>query len=524
MRIACLWIPAWSTEGVSPPVRPGSATPRASSVSAPTRRSGRRGSKVSSRVFNQVSAPVSNPLAEPDSPERAKLEATLLEVVPRLRIEARGRIWADIRGLDARRCVEGLCARLAEAGWPEVVAGVSALPVTAFVASSLQLPASGQNLEARSSKLEAPLHFVPVGAERSWLADHPLTVLEPDDSLRTLLEGVGIERCGQLAELARESVEVRFGAEGVALWRLARAEDARVLFGTPVGDRPGGSIDFVDYVVTDPARLLFTANALLTPVCEKLRVRGHHARRIRLRLGLANGQEWRRSLRAARPTASRERWLGMIRGELERLTVPDAVAAVHLEVEATEEAEARQGDLFDRGFATAGAVEAAIARLVEEQGPVVLTPSMSGHPLAERRTEWVDFDEQGHGAMGRWGDVRVGPPHGPEAPTPDGRIASTPHGPASVQSALTLQLHPEPLPIEVETAARRDHELPARYRERRGNWRPLVEAAGPDRLSGGQWEGGYAREYFRCVADDGALVWMFREPREQRWYLHGWWE
>ena len=45
----------------------------------------------------------------------------------------------------------------------------------------------------------------------------------------------------------------------------------------------------------------------------------------------------------------------------------------------------------------------------------------------------------------------------------------------------------------------------ARYRERRGRWRALVEAAGPDRLSGGHWEGGYAREYFRCVAEDGAL-------------------
>ena len=486
MRIACLWIPGWSIDEAS--------------VAGSSRVSRR----VSNRLFNQLATTPSNPLAEPDSPERAKLEAALLEVVPRLRIEGRGRIWADVRGLDARRCVEGLRSRLADAGWAEVGAGVSALPVTASIAA------------ARGPAIT----FVPVGRERDWLAEQSLEVLEPEASLQTLLAGVGIERCGELAVLPREAVEVRFGTEGVALWKLARGEDARMLFGSPAGDRPGGSIDFVDYGVTDPARLLFTANALLTPVCEKLKTRGHHARRIRLRLGLANGQEWRRSLRAARPTASRERWLGMIRGELERLTVPDAVAAVHLEVEATEEAEARQGDLFDRGFATAGAVEAAQARLVEEQGPVIVAPVVSGHPLAERRTDWADLEERGVGALERSSVER-----GAASLDEVGEREGAGNGSTLIaQGSLTLQLHAEPQPIEVETVPRRDHQLPTRYRERRGAWRGVTDAAGPDRLSGGQWEGGYAREYFRCVAEDGALVWLFREPREQRWYLHGWWE
>ena len=481
MRIACLWIPGWSTGGVSSQSR-GSLNTSLNTVSNPT-------------------GTASNPLAEPDSPERARLEAALLEVVPRLRIEGRGRVWADVRGLDAGRCVDRLRSCLSEAGWAEIGAGVSAQPVTAAVAAVTS----------------STLTYVPVGGEREWLASHPLSVLDPEDALLTLLGGVGIERCGELAALPREAVEVRFGVAGVALWRLARGEDERALFGKPVGERPGGSIDFVDYVVTDPARLLFTTNALLTPVCEKLQARGHHARRLRLRLGLANGQEWRRSLRAARPTASRERWLGMIRGELERLTVPDAVASVHLEVEATEEAEARQGDLFDRGFATANAVESALARLIEEQGPVVVAPSVLGHPLAERRTEWTDFDEQSVERSAS--SVRATGPVSMNAQS--SKLDAAP--PQAAPAALTLHLHPEPQPVEVDAAPRRDHELPTRYRERRGGWRAVVDAAGPDRRSGGQWEGGYAREYFRCVTEEGALVWLFREPREQRWYLHGWW-
>jgi hypothetical protein len=70
---------------------------------------------------------------------------------------------------------------------------------------------------------------------------------------------------------------------------------------------------------------------------------------------------------------------------------------------------------------------------------------------------------------------------------------------------------------------------PARYRDARG-WHDVVNAAGPDRVSGRAWDGKrtYAREYFRCVTREGVLVWLFRNARsakQQRgWYLHGWWD
>src|SRR5690606_28147430 len=106
----------------------------------------------------------------------------------------------------------------------------------------------------------------------------------------------------------------------------------------------------------DPERVLFTVNALIGRICDSLQARGIHARSLVLTLGLANGQEWRRTLRAARPTASRSAWLRLVRSLLEQLTVPDSIAGVALEVAATEAATAVQGDLFDAGFATASAV------------------------------------------------------------------------------------------------------------------------------------------------------------------------
>ena len=60
-------------------------------------------------------------------------------------------------------------------------------------------------------------------------------------------------------------------------------------------------------------------------------------------------------------------------------------------------------------------------------------------------------------------------------------------------------------PILVDTATRRDHEVPIRYRDDDG-WHDLVDVAGPDRVSGGEWESAFAREYFKCVREDGMLV------------------
>jgi hypothetical protein len=76
--------------------------------------------------------------------------------------------------------------------------------------------------------------------------------------------------------------------------------------------------------------------------------------------------------------------------------------------------------------------------------------------------------------------------------------------------------------------------VPIRYRDDDG-WHDLVDVAGPDRVSGGEWESAFAREYFKCVREDGMLVWMFvakderiadstREAKDHWWFLQGWWD
>jgi protein ImuB len=348
----------------------------------------------------------------------------------------------------------------------------------------------------------------------------PLAVLEPDEKLLVLLEGVGVETCGELAALDREAVEVRFGAEAVRLWRWSRGDDERRLFRPPPRETPQASLDFVDYVVTDPERLLFTANALLTNVCEALTETGAHTRRMTLTLSLANGERWTRSIGAARATASRTTWLRRVRSELERLTVPDAVTGVTVAAETADGAGAVQGDLFDAGFATAASVDDALERLVEVQGQVLVEPQGNGHPLAERRSTFAPAERSIARGRSPWRGEAKGWRRRRDSPERTSRPADE-RAPL-VAAGFTLQLLPEPRRVLVETIVRRDHIVPVRYRD--GTWRALLTAAGPERISGGQWESAFAREYYRCVDGNGLLVWIYRDGRDGEWYLHGWWD
>lgn len=434
--------------------------------------------------------------------DRERVVEELFERVPRIAVENTGRIWVDGKGLRSDEVASGIVERFRELGADEVRCGVAVTPVAAS-AAACGAGAGGVESVAR-------------GTDREYLSPLGLDVLEPDEKLLRLLEGVGIEKCGELAAVPRGAVEVRFGGEVVETWRRARAEDDRRLFRTGISNRPQASLDFVDYVVTDPERLVFTANALLGGLCETLSGRGAHARRMQLTLPLANGETWRKMLRPARPTASRSVWLRLVRGAIERLTVPDAVVGVSLEVRETESATAIQGDLFDAGFATVPVVEAALARLVEAQGPVVVRTELLAHPLAERRTSFVPVEPERiveHDTESR-------------AVVEKTRAWVEKNGEDTVsheeEPGLALQLLREPRPIRVEASERRDHAVPMRYHD--GDWKELATVAGPDRVSGGQWDAPYAREYFRGVTTEGILVWIYRDAREGRWYLHGWWD
>ena len=417
-----------------------------------------------------------------------RMAAAALKIVPRVAIDSgKGLIWADGKSLELTVICQDLETVIGEQTTAHIQLGVSIIPVAAEVAARYR-GRSGNSIPAVTK--------IPVGAEREFLRDIPIDILDPSPPLVNLFDGTGIETCGDLACLEQESVEVRFGAEGVHLWRLTRADDNRLIFAAMPRSLPQSSMDWVDYTLADPERLVFVINALVDNVSGALESQGLCAREMTLAFSLANRTAYEHLVRPSRSTASRKAWMRLIRTHLDRIELPDSVTGILLRVEAVTGEVERQGDIFDRGFATARATEETVAQLLDDQGAVIVVPSNTRHPLLEKRTKW-QTQEPAHAARAHMMKESRADPQ------------------------LTLQLFPEPRRIAVKTVRRRDHDLPVKYRDSE-DWVLVETAAGPDRVSGEQWEKPFAREYFRCVNENGTLVWIYREKGE--WFLQGWWD
>lgn len=415
-----------------------------------------------------------------------ELAPAILKVAPRLRLDHEKRqIWADGKSLLVESVHKNLQTVLEQKHVSIAQFGVSLIPIVAEVASRLTAPNNR-------------LHKINPGEESKFLASQPISALLPSPPIANLFDGVGIETCGDLACLQQESVEVRFGGEGVHLWRLARADDKRLIFSAMPRNLPQASLDWVDYTLSDPERLVFVINALVDSVSASLESEGLCAREMTLVFSLANRSSYEHLVRPSRATSSRKAWMRLIRTHLDRIELPDSVTGIELRVETITGEVERQGDIFDRGFGTARATEETVAQLLDDQGAVIVVPSNSAHPLLEKRTTW-QVQEPLHAARAHMvKESRANP-------------------------QLTLQLFPDPRRISVKTVRRRDHDLPVKYRENNA-WILLESAAGPDRVSGEQWEEPFAREYFRCVTEEGTLIWMYREAISGDWYIHGWWD
>src|SRR6185503_9504255 len=142
-------------------------------------------------------------------PELAGLVPALLRVAPRVVLGANGIVWADGRGMNAESLARELLQVFHANGIRQVRAAMSLAPICAEVAARYA-PGSAGTLIA-----------IPPGTERDYLAPYPIGVIESSPYLSTLLDGIGIERCADMARLELESVEVRFGAEGAKVWRLS---------------------------------------------------------------------------------------------------------------------------------------------------------------------------------------------------------------------------------------------------------------------------------------------------------------
>lgn len=471
------------------------------------------------------------------------LGTALLAASPRVAVVGPGLCRADARGWTRRGGEEALARALGraaeEAGFEEVRVGVADAAVAADAAAALAV--------------SGPV-VVPSGGDRAFLSPLPLAFLPLPAELRETFRALGLRRIEEVAKLERRELEARFGPQGLRAHRLARGEDDRVFRPLRSPELPGAEME-LQGAVGELEPLLFVLRHLLGRVCGELTGEGRCAARLELKLVLegagrtgpgaadpppgeppgeppgagtsrrdrASGEaSLRLPVVPARPTAREEPLFDLCRAILERELDPRAgpdgpVAALALRVVEATPAEARQGDLFGRGWRDPLATAAALSRLrarVGEEGVVRPAPRPDHRP--EIRSAWVPV-EAGIGVADA--EIRGAPPSRRSEPTFREAPAPVPTGRKALPPALRLLPRPEPLEVRVEGGR------PVSIRDGEGA-RRVTAAEGPERLSGDWWGAAYGREYWRLVTADGELLWIFRERRagKARWWLHGWWD
>ncbi|MFN8571558.1 MAG: hypothetical protein U0132_05825 [Gemmatimonadaceae bacterium] len=436
-----------------------------------------------------------------------------------------------------------------------------------------------------SGELAGPVRFaivVPPAQCAHYLAEVPLGLIPMDEELRDSLLALGIRTAGPLAALSAEDVERRWGAVGLAAWRLARGEDERRPVLTRVEAARTVTAELSPSVsVMEPA--LFLVRAALDRLVRELIADGRAAAVVAITLTLDDAQgampshgrahTITREVRLPRPLARVVPLLERCRALLEKWELTAPICAVTVAVTASAPLNGEQGELLDPAWRDPAAADAAFARLRAALGPqAIVRPVVRDEHRPERASGWDDVmvdagtavsvapamrhpapthvvkpapsvlhpTDVGTADIGRLHQRRDIPAHAsasspgrrppiafPSREIPGrssrtlGRAAVPPSASVFELSAAFRHLETPEL-VDVECTGERPRALWWRGRHVRVRY-----AIGPERLAGDWWKDPYARDYWRCEQEDPlAHLLVFRERRtpNDQWYVQGWYD
>jgi protein ImuB len=164
--------------------------------------------------------------------------------------------------------------------------------------------------------------------EREFLAPLPLSLLPLPADRYAELEGLGVKRLGELANLPAGAVAERLGREGKAAHALARGGDE----GRVRGRRPPSelveALEFPEAVANE-LTLRRAFGALLDRLLARPERAGRPFRKLALSARLVGGGSWRRTVTLREPSAERGRLRAALGPKL--VEVPAPVVELRLE-------------------------------------------------------------------------------------------------------------------------------------------------------------------------------------------------
>jgi protein ImuB len=157
--------------------------------------------------------------------------------------------------------------------------------------------------------------------EQEFLEPLPLSLLPMTPDRYAELEGLGLRRLGELAQLPGEAVAERLGVEGRKAWRLARGgRKARVR-----GRRPAAEL-VEELVFPEAVANELTLRRALGSLLERLLARPERAgrpfRKLALSARLVDGGSWRRAVTLRDATAELGRLRAALGPKLAELPAP----------------------------------------------------------------------------------------------------------------------------------------------------------------------------------------------------------
>lgn len=240
---------------------------------------------------------------------------------------------------------------------------------------------------------------VPVGAEATFLAPLPASLLTPDADIRARLRRFGLRRIGQVAELAASALVARFGEEGARIGSRSRGLEVdpfrprrapeRLVLGLPI-----------EPAVAELEAIRFVLRRLAVALGGSLGARGLAAERGRLRLELdlafarsGTPSELAVETSFPEPTADAEAIERLLLAKLERTPPPAAVARLELELSGASPAAGQQLPMFVPQALHGARLAWQLARLATTYGEdrirrIAVTDPEA--PLPERRWAWRD--------------------------------------------------------------------------------------------------------------------------------------
>jgi protein ImuB len=426
-------------------------------------------------------------------------------------------LWADAGGMERRGGDAGVARALLDAaraaGFADARVGVAGTCIAAAAATR---------------ERGAAFRVVPAGADARYLRRRSLALLPIPADLRETLGLLGIATCGQLADLTPADVELRFGSAGLAAWRLASAVDPRWPFHPADPAVPAAETEFEPAIEsTEPLR--FVLPGLVDAVCRQLDERQRIPARLRLVL-IIDGVERTtdaREVRPARPTADARVLADLCRRAAEEPQAGGPIAGVRLEAVDDAAPRADQLDAFRAPAPDPGALHAALLSVFARWGDGALSTAVRhGAHLPAEHAAWD--------ALGSGGIAAFTGAHPPGSDLPPGDAPRLGSGCLD----LCLRRLPAPRPVTVREGPERRPlgvDLQAVDGPRFGALEPSVKGSfppglwktrseGPERISGGWWAGGTAREYWRVESPDGWLGLLFRDAASGEWFMEGWYD